>query len=53
MNEQISEAQSMEWEYCPSCAGELDTGFECNTCERDWRPWATLDLSLTESGVTQ
>jgi hypothetical protein len=26
-----------EWNYCPACAGELDTGFECIACGRDWR----------------
>jgi len=30
----------MEWDFCPSCAEELDKGFECNSCGRDWRPWA-------------
>lgn len=28
------------WEYCPSCRGFLDTGWECNDCGRDWRPEA-------------
>lgn len=31
---------SMEFEYCPSCSGELDTGYECTKCGRDWQPWA-------------
>lgn len=30
----------MNFEYCASCGGELDTGWECNSCQRDWRPWA-------------
>lgn len=36
------------WNYCPACAGELDTGFECLQCGRDWRPWATLYLNMNE-----
>lgn len=34
--------QDAQFEYCPSCAGELDTGYECLKCGRDWRPWATF-----------
>ena len=30
----------MLFEYCPTCSGSLDTGWECNDCGRDWRPWA-------------
>jgi len=26
------------WEYCPDCGGNLDTGYECNSCKRDWLP---------------
>lgn len=47
------EKQEMLWDYCPSCAGELDTGFECDKCGRDWRPWATLRIGVTESETTQ
>lgn len=32
--------QTMYFEYCPSCRGDLDTGWECNNCGRDWLPWA-------------
>lgn len=42
-------SKEMTWDYCPSCAGELDTGFECNQCGRDWRPWATAYLNVVES----
>ncbi len=28
-----------EFEYCPTCGGELDTGWECNKCGLDWREW--------------
>lgn len=38
----MSDLKSREWEYCPTCGGELDTGFECLRCELDWRPWAIL-----------
>jgi hypothetical protein len=31
-----------EFEYCPTCASELDTGFECLKCGIDWRAWAIL-----------
>jgi DNA-directed RNA polymerase subunit RPC12/RpoP len=31
-----------EWNYCPACAGELDTGWECIACGRDWRQEAML-----------
>jgi len=35
--------RSREWEYCAYCGGGLDTGWECNTCQADWRshayPW--------------
>lgn len=41
--------KSMDFEYCPACAGELDTGYECLRCGRDWRPWATPYLNVTES----
>lgn len=34
------EELKMYFDYCPSCMGELDTGFECLKCGRDWRPWA-------------
>lgn len=27
------------WEYCPSCAGDLDTGYECTKCGRDWQSY--------------
>jgi len=28
-----------EWNYCPTCSGSLDTGWECNECGRDWMPY--------------
>lgn len=30
------EDRPMRFEYCPSCQGDLDTGWECNSCGRDW-----------------
>jgi hypothetical protein len=32
--------KTMEFYYCPTCGCELDTGWECTNCERDWMPWA-------------
>jgi len=28
------------FDYCPSCGGDLDTGWECVKCGRDWERWA-------------
>lgn len=28
------------WDHCPTCGGELDTGWECLLCGLDWAPWA-------------
>jgi hypothetical protein len=36
------------WDYCPSCAGELDTGFECLKCGEDWRPLVILNPLAVE-----
>ena len=30
----------IDFDYCPSCGGDLDTGWECNSCNLDWMPWA-------------
>lgn len=39
-----------QWEYCPTCGNELDTGYECLSCELDWRPWVmTLLADADES----
>jgi hypothetical protein len=27
---------SMDFYYCPTCAGALDVGYECTKCDRDW-----------------
>lgn len=29
-----------DWSYCPACGGEIDTGWECNRCGRDWLEYA-------------
>lgn len=29
-------------DICPACNGSLDTGYECNDCQRDWPPIAQL-----------
>ena len=42
-----NEARPREFEYCPTCGGELDTGWECTKCGLDWRLWATLHLPVT------
>jgi hypothetical protein len=41
------------FEYCPTCGGDLDTGWECNKCGRDWRSWATLQLNVMETETEQ
>jgi len=46
-------ADEMAFEYCPTCAGELDTGWECNDCGRDWRPWAMFYPETAEAGREQ
>lgn len=33
-------SKKMDFEFCPSCGDSLDTGWECNGCQRDWRSWA-------------
>jgi len=27
---------TFDWNHCPDCGAELDTGYECNGCEADW-----------------
>lgn len=31
---------------CASCLGELDTGWQCNDCGSDWRPWILASSEL-------
>lgn len=28
----------MDFDYCPACGGQLDTGWECAKCGKDWMP---------------
>lgn len=28
--------ETQGWQFCAYCGGELDTGWECNTCGADW-----------------
>lgn len=42
IQQQSPSTVSMDFEYCPACANELDTGYECLACDRDWRPWAMV-----------
>lgn len=32
--------KNMSFYYCPACGGGLDTGWECNSCGRDWKSFA-------------
>jgi len=32
--------KKLEFDYCASCGDELDTGWECNGCGRDWMNYA-------------
>ena len=52
-NNPTDDTTQMLWDYCPSCGGELDTGFECNSCGRDWQPWATVYLHVAEVEADQ
>lgn len=36
----MTDKPERQWEYCPTCGNELDTGYECLSCELDWREWA-------------
>lgn len=44
---------SMDFEYCPACASELDTGYECLECGRDWRQWAMAFVGVEEVETSQ
>ena len=34
------------FEYCPTCSGDLDTGWECNKCGLDWIEYAYPDDTI-------
>jgi len=42
--------QRREFEYCPTCSGELDTGWECNQCGLDWRDWVLQPPTIQAEG---
>lgn len=31
-----------EFEHCPTCGGDLDIGWECTKCGRDWKDWVLM-----------
>jgi hypothetical protein len=33
-------SKPMDFNWCPTCRASLDTGWECNGCERDWITYA-------------
>ena len=33
---------------CPMCLGELDTGWECNSCGYDAKPWVKISRERNE-----
>jgi hypothetical protein len=33
---------------CPMCIGHLDTGWECNDCGYDARPWISSSIAKHE-----
>lgn len=33
---------------CPNCLGELDTGWECNSCGYDGKPWIESSRAKNE-----
>ena len=37
------------WEYCPSCGGVLDTGWECLSCKADWRGFAAFHPGIEQA----
>lgn len=41
-------SEKRQWDYCPTCGGELDTGFECLSCNLDWRQWAMAFENIVE-----
>lgn len=33
---------------CAQCLGELDTGWECNDCGYDWKPWMNASTAIND-----
>lgn len=42
-----------EFEFCPTCGSELDTGWECSTCKLDWRDWVLMPPVIDETESEQ
>lgn len=42
-----------DFEYCPSCGSDLDTGYECTKCGRDWRSYVHDVALRIETEVEQ
>lgn len=34
---------------CAKCLGELDTGWECNECGYDWKPWIDASTAINDA----
>lgn len=34
---------------CPNCLGELDTGWECNSCGYDATPWMAASKAINDA----
>lgn len=34
---------------CPNCLGELDTGYECNSCGFDAAPWLKASTAINDA----
>lgn len=34
---------------CPNCLGDLDTGYECNTCGFDAAPWLKASTAINDA----
>lgn len=39
-----------EFEYCPTCGGDLDTGWQCTRCSLDWRDWVLMPPTIEVEG---
>lgn len=42
--------EKREFEYCPTCGGDLDTGWECTKCGLDWRDWVLMPPTIEVEG---
>lgn len=54
MEEGLTETEkTMNFEYCPSCGSDLDTGYECTKCGRDWQSYVHDAALRIETEVEQ